>query len=45
MSVFCKGANFIPIDAFASRVTADDRRYIMQAAVAGRKGGGRVLVL
>ena len=30
--VFAKGANFIPIDVFTSRVTRKDRQYILDAA-------------
>ena len=33
MPIFCLGANFIPIDSFQSRVTKEDREYILRAAV------------
>jgi beta-mannosidase len=32
--IFAKGANFIPIDVFSSRVTDSDRKYVLQAAAA-----------
>ena len=47
LSVFAKGANFIPIDVFSSRVTAKDRLYVLESAAATHMnmvrvwGGGR----
>lgn len=32
--VFVKGANFIPIDSFPSRISRADREYVLRAAVA-----------
>jgi beta-mannosidase len=32
-SIFIKGANFIPIDAFQSRITPEDREYLLRVAV------------
>lgn len=34
IAVFAKGANFIPIDVFTSRVTDSDRKYVLEAAAA-----------
>ena len=31
--IFAKGANFIPIDLFESKVTDEDRAYIIQTAI------------
>jgi beta-mannosidase len=47
LPVFIRGANFIPIDVFESRVTPADREFIVRAAVASNMnmlrvwGGGR----
>jgi len=40
--VFAKGANFIPIDSFSSRVTSEDRLYILHAAIAANMNMVRV---
>lgn len=40
--VFVKGANFIPIDVFTSRVTASDRKYILESAAAAHMNMVRV---
>lgn len=31
--IFAKGANFIPIDLFESKVSDEDRAYIIQTAI------------
>jgi beta-galactosidase/beta-glucuronidase len=40
--IFVKGANFIPIDSFPSRITASDRAYILHAAAAANMNMIRV---
>jgi beta-mannosidase len=40
--VFAKGANFIPIDVFTSRVTHSDRKYVLEAAAAAHMNMVRV---
>jgi beta-mannosidase len=40
--VFMRGANFIPIDAFQSRVTDADREYVLRSALAANMNMVRV---
>jgi len=42
IAMYMRGANFIPIDSFPSRVTAQDRRYILESAAASNMNMVRV---
>lgn len=40
--IFAKGANFIPMDVFPNRVSKEDRKYMLQAALASNMNMVRV---